>query len=486
MISTNVASRIKVLLTQPLWPRQKQWGRFEKGAGNNSFAYGMASIAAVAQHNNFDVKVLDTQVEDFSEREFIEYLKKGNFDIIGIPCYTASVSFVFYTARICKKILPKAVVVVGAVHPTILPRKTLEDCLEIDIAVIGEGENTFLEILRQYENKKVVLNEIAGIAFREENSIKVNSNRPLVMDLDEFPMPAYDLFPMGKYITQISIVKRYPTFIMLASRGCPFHCTFCNATEVHGKRVRHKSVESIIQEIKYLQQKYGARGITFQDSTFTINKKWVYELCRAIIDNKLDIAWMCNSRVDTVDEDLMVEMKRAGCWGISFGLESGNQKSLDLIKKGTTVEQNRNIVAIAQRIGLFVTASYIICLPGENEDDVRNTISFAKSLGTQIAQFFLPIPFPGTGLWNICSLDGGLRKDVKWDDYSGTDFSNPVYVNPQIGKEKMIYYFNHSINTYYLQPNVIIKHLSSIRSIEDIKKYFFALQSLLRILLCVK
>lgn len=407
---TNMADEFKVLLTQPLWPRSMEYGRFKKGAGNNSFSYGMASIAAVAENKGFAVSVLDSQVEGLSEKQFIDYLRRGDYNVIGMPCYTSSASWVFHTAGLCKKALPNAKLVVGGIHPTTLPEQTLCECPEIDVAVMGEGEYTFLDLLRFYRDGKSTLADIRGISFRYNGDVRINPGREVTADLDSLPMPAYHLFPMSKYVFVANGVKRYPTYGLVITRGCPFSCTFCDANRVHGKKLRHKGIPRVLEEIRYLQNNYRARGFVFQDSTFTINKRWVYEFCEALLEHNVDIAWACGARADTVDRDLLRKMRQAGCWAITFGLESGNQKSLDLIKKGTTVEQNRQAVALALEEGFYVGAMYILGLPGEDENDVRNTIGFARELGAHYALFFLPIPFPKTEIWESCLLDGGVAK----------------------------------------------------------------------------
>ncbi|MFC2056493.1 B12-binding domain-containing radical SAM protein [Chloroflexota bacterium] len=467
-----------VLFTYALWPHEKQWGRFKKGAGNNSFSYGLASIVGVAEKGGFSISVCDSQVERMSESEFSEYLNKGKFDVIGLSCYTASTAYVFHTAKICKKVLPQSKIIVGGIHPTILPEETLNSCKEIDAVVIGEGEYTVLELLKYYRDGEGSLENIEGIGFRLNDEVIKTPRRPLIKNLDELPMPAYHLFPMEKYIPQPTVVKRYPTFTILASRGCPYSCSFCHANEVHGKKVRYKSVSQVLKEIKYLKDNFGAKGIAFSDSTLTVNKRWVTELCDAFVKEHLDIEWMCYSRVDTIDKDLLLKMRSSGCWAISFGVESGIQKSLDLICKGTTVEQNVKSVKDAIDLGFFVTATYIIGLPGEDEKDAKTTIQFAKQLGTHIAIFFLPVPFPKTTLYETCLLDKGVRLDATWDDYNVTDFSNPLYVNPLLGKDKMTELVRYAVRSYYLQPTVIMRNLVQIKSIDDIKKYWFAARSI--------
>lgn len=472
-----MSEEFRVLLAQPLWPREKQWGRFSKGAGNNTFPYGMACVAAAAEEAGFTVEALDCQLENYSEQDLAGFLKANPFQVVGMPCYGASAAQVFNTARVIKAASPETKVVLGGIHPTTVPELTLTQCPECDAAVMGEGEATFARLLSHYRDGQGSMAGIKGLAYRDQGRIRINDRcRPLA-DLDGWPLPAYHLFPMERYVFAANSVKRYPTFGLTVARGCPFRCTFCDASGVHGKRLRHRSVDRVVEEIRLLKTNYGAQGIVFQDSTFSANREWTLDLCRAIREAELGIVWSCGSRVDRVDPELLKEMKRSGCWKIFYGLESGNQKSLDLIRKGVTVDQNRQAVAWAREAGLFIEATYIIGLPGETEEDVLRTIDFAKEMATQAALFFLPIPFPETELWRQCEADGGLRADAGWDDYSTLDFSNPVYVNPLLGKEKMTELWQYSINSYYTRPKVIWRNLATIRSYHDIRKYWYGFRA---------
>lgn len=465
-------NNFKVLLAQPIWNIKDQFGRYCKGAGNNTFSYGLACIAAVAEQEGFDIQVCDTQVLDFSTYDFERYLEKGRFKIIGLPCYTASVANVRETASICKRILPDSVVVAGGIHPTLMPERTLSELKDVDIAVIGEGEYTFLDILRHFTRESPAIDQISGIAYRKDGQIKVNSRRPNISNLDDLPMPAYHLFPMKKYRAQFTIVKKLPTFGILASRGCPFECAFCNANAVQGKRLRCKSVARVIKEIRLLQDEYGANGITFQDSTFTVNEGWVREFCQTVIREKIKAYFMCYSRADTVNYDLLKLMKSAGFWGISFGLESANQKSLDLLKKGIRVDQSIEAVRMAQKLKYYVQASFILALPGEDKKDSYNTISFAKKLGTEIALFNWPTPYPKTELAEICAQTGGLQKDIKWEDYNFLTAKKPIYLNPDFSEKERRDILNYAVYSYYLHPRILLNNLKHISSIDDMKKCY--------------
>ena len=465
--------KFKVLLTQPIWDIEDQFGRYSKGSGNNIFSYGLASIATLAEKEGFNVNICDTQVRNLSFNDFEQFLTAGQYKIIGFPCYTASVNRVKETASLCRRILPGAVIVIGGIHPTLLPKETLLELKDADMVVVGEGEYTFLNILRYFKHGEPKLSEIPNIAYRIDGDIKINHISGTISNLDDLPMPAYHLFPMKLYRPQFTIAKRLPTFGIFASRGCPYRCAFCSSNVIHGNKLRYRSIPKVITEIKYLQKTYGARGITFQDSAFTSNRRWVKEFCHNVIKEKLNLHFMCYSRVDAVNEELLLLMKKAGFWGIGFGLESGNQKSLDLLQKGTTVGQNIMAVKIAQKLGYYVQASYILALPGEDREDVYNTLNFAKETGTEIAFFNRPVPFPGTKLFEICKLQGGLKDNIIWDDYNMLLVDKLVYTNPNFSPKEIKDILNYAIYSYYLNPRVIRKNLKHISSIDDIKKYFY-------------
>jgi anaerobic magnesium-protoporphyrin IX monomethyl ester cyclase len=463
-----------ILFLLPLWERELQWGKFKRGAGNNNFNYGIASIAGVLKESGFNVEIFDPDLHFFDEEQLEQYLQERDFKLIGIPCYTPTVVEVYHTARICKRALPDCKVIVGGVHPSLYPETTLQDCEAIEYVCIGEGEYLMLELADCLSHPGITkqdVHKIKGLAYRENGHVILNENRELIKNLSALPLPEYKLFELEKYRLQPTLYKKLPTYTMVASRGCPYSCSFCHIHAVLGRKARYKGVDKVLQEVEYLIKNYGARGIAFQDGTFTVNMKWIEEFCRALIKEKIKITWMCFTRVDNVDTDLLKLMKEAGCYGISFGVESFNQKSLDLMKKNVTVQQNIDTLNMALELGFYLTATYMICFPGEKEKDVLNTIETAKEMGTHIAHFFFPLPYPKTDLWELCKQDGGLREDLEWKHYSVTYNEDPIYVNPLIGREKQKKLQEYAIRSYYMQPKIIWRNLKTINTFTDIKKY---------------
>jgi len=478
--------RPKVLFQEPFVPRDVTFGKFSKGAGNNTFPYGVASIASYIRERGYDVSYLDPVMEQMAPEKYIEYIRANKIDLIGIGSTTLQISHVLDCFRLIRKHFPDVITVLGGVHATLMPEETLESTDVIDYLVLGEGERPFSRLLECLSsNDRESIKKIVGICFRDRGNLV--HNPPDFNDCltpEEMPVPLFEIFPMKQYVAQITYSKTFPTYSLVASRGCPFNCSFCNASDTLGRKMRYKPVDILLKEIRLLKEQYGARGIMFLDSTFTVNKAWVREFCAAYVKSGLDLPWACNSRVDTIDRDLAVIMRDAGCWTLLFGIESGNQKSLDLINKKTTVEQNTRAIRLCMELGLYVYTSYIICLPGETEEDALNTINYARSMGNHLAMFYLPVPYPKTRLWDTCKEMGGLRQDAKWSDFNSWDYTNPVYVNPLIGKEKMMEIYRHAYIRFYSNPRVWYNNFKEIILLRHSPyRYIMGLRSLLDFLL---
>ena len=468
---------MKTLLLSPIIPFEVLWGKFHKGGGFIP-PLGLMSIASYVRHKGFAVEILDSGVEGMDEAALAALLKERQYDVVGIPCFTNTARYTFETVAMVKKVSPQSLVVLGGVHATVLPEKTLAECPDADIVVIGEGELTFLELLEWKARKDRNLQDIAGLAYRDGADVKRTKPRQFIDDLDQIPMAAYDLLKLERYIPHPTQYKRLPSFPILATRGCPFSCTFCSASKVHGKRMRVRSLDNVFQEIDFLIDTYGAKGLYIQDSSFVHSRRYVVEFCERLLKGKYDLAWMCNARVDQIDEELVRLMKKAGCWQITFGIESANEPSLRLIKKSQDMQTILKAVKIVKKAGIQIMACYILGLPGETDKEVENTINFARSLATHTALFFLPVPYPGTELLEQCAQDGGLRRDVVWDDYNSTEFSKPIYINPLLGKERLLAYYNGAHKRFYSSPKVVLNNILSIRSVEDVKRYWRAFSAL--------
>ena len=336
--------------------------------------------------------------------------------------------------------------------------------------VTGEGEHSFLELLFG-KNPET----IQGLGFKKNGKIIVNPTRETISDIDVFPFLPYDLLLMDKYYPALGSYQRTPSFGMITSRGCPGRCTYCKGSLL-GERIRFKSAEKIFKEIVFLQDNYGIRDITFYDDTFTSNKQRVRDFCNLILKNKLDLTWCCFSRVDTVDFDLLKEMKKAGCYQVLYGVESADPQILANIKKRITLEKVEETVANTKKAGIEVRLSFMFGNPGETEETIKKTIQYAISLDPDLVSFNITTPYPGTEMFKWAKENNYLIHE----DWSKYNFAKPVMNLPTITSEKVLEYYKKAHRQFYFRPTYILKRLMKIRSVEDFKRNFKPLLGLLK------
>lgn len=490
-----MSKEIKTLVLQPPISDKVMWGRFKKGSGYVP-PLGIMYIASYMESKGFSCDVLDCLVEKYKISDLKKHLLKNKYNFIGITCMTNSALDAFASAKIAREACPDALIVLGGVHPTALPEQTIRECPDADFVIIGEGEQTFVDLANCLQEEKSC-HTVDGLAYRskEESKVKYTTPRTPIPDLGALPFPAYHKVPMEKYIPHVTQYIDLPNYPILLQRGCPYQCTYCDHGAVLGRKIRSLSVERAIENIRYLVKNYSAKGVYFLDSVFTVRRDFIMKLLKELQNQDFKISFACNARADQLDIELLTELKKTGCWMIQVGIESGNIKSLELIKKASyssafkpdpndpngrpyLLNKYEQEIRNCQKLGIQVMASYILGLPGETVEDVETTISFAKKLATETALFFLPVPYPGSHLLTQAKEDGGLKENMSWKDYSAVDYSNPVYVNPKIGKEKMQELLTRAFNEYYKQPKVIYRNIKKITRMKDITKYVKAFRAL--------
>ena len=247
----------------------------------------------------------------------------------------------------------------------------------VDVVVRSEGEQTLLELTQELSNPNA-LNSIDGITFRKNGQVIRTPNRPFMQNLDELPLPAYKFFPLEKY--KLFGRRMLP---IITSRGCPSQCSFCTSAQMFGKGFRARSPKNVVDELEWLKDEHGADAFTFYDDTFTLDKKRALKICEEMKNRKIGLPWDCQTRVSTVSRDLLLKMREANCQQVFFGVESGCQKILDAVKKGTTVEQNEKAIRLAKDAGLFVAVSVMIGYPGETQEMLQETIDLVKKSGAR-------------------------------------------------------------------------------------------------------
>ena len=345
-------------------------------------------LISLLRNKGYDALYIDCPLDNLNIYQTIEEIKKYKPDLIGL-------SIKFLSSNLIGGIiLPKYLrqnginvpIVAGGHTATLIYKDILREAPEIDCIVLGEGENTLLDIL---EKNKTELSweEIPGIAFNVNGNIKKNSPRPLIEDLDSLPFPARDKF-------KNSISYKCKSATMVTSRGCPFDCAFCSVDSVWGKQYTFFSVDRVIDEIKHLMENYGAKGVYFREDNFTLNRKRVEEFCSKI--KKVGIKWACETRVDTLnDEELVKTLSKSGCQAVYLGVESGSQRVLDKLKKHITVEQIERCVNLCKKHNIRTYCSLITGVPGETYEDYLETKNLMKKLKPYSYNFsvFVGIPY---------------------------------------------------------------------------------------------
>ena len=330
-------------------------------------------------------------------------------DLAGISVLTSAYGSALRVADIVKKVDRDIPVVFGGVHPTTLTEETVKN-ENVDIIVRGEGEYTFLELAKSLsvEGK---LSDVHGITYKEDGKIVHNPNRPLIQNLDDLPYPARHLLLEKEKYSPDAFGSIY------ATRGCPYHCIFCASHRIWSRKVRRRTPENIVDEIKYVQKTFKTRNFRFEDDSFTYDKKFVDDVCDLLIEEKLDIEWVCQTRANLLTNEIAKKMKSAGCERTWIGAESGNDEILKKIKKSINIEQVKNAKEILNKNNIDFNAFFMFGFPWETKKEIDETISFMKELDPLFTNIAVATPLPGTELYDICKKEDLLPENVDWSEF---------------------------------------------------------------------
>jgi radical SAM superfamily enzyme YgiQ (UPF0313 family) len=360
---------------------------------------GLAYVAAALEKAGFQVEILDNYLLnhqiDYIKRE----IKRLSPEIVGITCGSVTYQRCIETAKAVKEVIPSCKVVVGGPHPSYMPESMLQHP-EIDYVVLGEGERAIVELatnITKHEDDRPIAT-IPGVAFRYEGKMVKTAPR-FIRDMDQIPYPARHLLLMHLYDRAIEFLSDKPVDTMNIIRGCPYNCAFCETKNLWGQTCRAFSPPRVVEEIDHLIKNYGSKGIYFVGDNFTIQKKRTIEICKLIKKQKLDIEWVCDTRVDLISRELLKEMKDAGCQTIWFGVESGSPRILEKINKGITLEQAVHAFKLCREEGIHIASSFMLGIPGETAEDMKATFKFAQKLDPDWCQFNIFVAYPFSSLY---------------------------------------------------------------------------------------
>jgi len=371
------------------------------------------AILAAMLRKDFDVLLIDAIGEKLTIEQTLERLSDFKPDWLFSPVSTPTVDHDLLVLKKIKKVFPKVKIGIFGVHATYFAR-SLAGEPEIDVAILFDPENAVVSLVKGETPY--------GVAFEKNGEVKVLPPKSQV-SLDKLPTPAWDLIKKENYILPII---RKPYVLMETGRGCPYQCNFCVVPYFHGKKPRMKSVSKIIRELRVIRPLVG--DIFFHTDNFTFDPEYVKQFCKALIESRLNFRWVCNSRVDTINDETVKLMKEAGCWLMSFVIESGDQGILDRSKKGIYIKQSEEAIRIVRKSGIMASGHFIFGLPGETEETAEKTIRLAKSLPLNFAEFYIATPFPGSKLYEDLKDTHSLTWDsigYDKDPYqSGLDLRN--------------------------------------------------------------
>jgi len=403
-----------------------------------------------------EVQILDCIKENYSIKDFKEFISKNNFNFIGLQCYTVDLDIVKQLVQITKKISPKTKIIIGGPQPSLDPINTFK-YLCADYGFCGEAEIGFPMLIKGEKPEK-----IPGLIYKN----RVNPNK-LAENLDDyqigwefFDLKSYPLAPHGAFCRQ------YPTAPLIITRGCPFQCTYCGAHLISGRKIRSHSVDFTIKQIEFLH-KEGIKEIHIEDDNFTMKRDFVIDFCNKLIQKKLGVTFTFPNgiRLDTLDSEMIKLMKKAGLYSVSVGIESGSDKIRKLMNKNLDAKTIREKMDLLKKEGIEVIGFFIVGYPGEIIEDIKETVKFACSLPLKRATFSAFKPFPGTLIYDELVKKGEI-KELKWEDFS----LDKIAWSPKgISIKKLKNLRRNAFLRFYLRPGILLKMLSEIKSFQNLK-----------------
>lgn len=442
--------KTKVILINPPLSGEERYGGLA-GAGAYMPPLGLGSLAAVLRKEGFEVKILDCEALKLNVRQASTQILSFQPDYVGITAVTMAIHSAAELAAVLKQQRLRAPLILGGVHLSALPEETMRLFPQFDIGVIGEGEVTIINLLKALNNHKS-LKGIRGIIYKEKNG-KVVKNAPqlLIKNLDTLPFPAWDLFPdfQKYYQPPVFWFKKLPCTSIITARGCPGRCTFCSRG-VWKSQYREYSAEYVMEMIKTLYHQYGIRDLTVYDDTFGINRRRLIKLCEMLIKEKLDLVWSCNFRVEMAKPEVLRLMKKAGCWGVAYGIESCSQRVLNFLQKGVNFKMIANALRWTKEASLETKGYIMVGTLPETSQSIKETLEKILKLDLDLLTVNAFTPFPGSLDYERADQYGRFVRDWKLLNQHSL-----VFTPKGLSQKQIRDYIRLITRRFYLRPHIL-------------------------------
>jgi anaerobic magnesium-protoporphyrin IX monomethyl ester cyclase len=456
--------------------RQVRWSAKTSGALHPPIF--IAYAAANLKKNGFNVKLKDAIAEEMDIDSFVSDVVKFKPDILFLETSTPSIMNDSKIAKEIKLKLKDIKIVFMGSHASALPIRTLKESIA-DAVCMGEYDVTVVEMAEAVKNKKS-FKGIKGVAYKSGNAVNMNDRRELIEDLSTIPWPLREQLPIGQY--KDTLLTDPFTFI-ITTRGCPYKCIYCNWPKtMFGNRARYRDAIDVVDEVEHCIKTYNLKTYKFFDDTFTIDKKHVIDICNELIRRGIKTPWICNARADKLDLEMLSLMKKAGCYLMKIGVESGNQEILDWTKKGTKLDVIRKFFKLTRKVGIQTFASFMIGYPQETDETIKKTLDFAKEIGPDMAQFVILQPLPGTPLWSELEDKRMIPKEIDWSKYITKEgYVDLVFEHPTYSREELRDLTSKMWKSYYVRPSYIFKRfVKSLTSISEMKRNIHGVKKVFR------
>ena len=428
---------------------------------------GLGYLVTALRGAGHQAKMLHCVKENVTFETLAEAVKAENPDVVGFQVVSCDLESTRKSVEIVRRALPKALILAGGAHPSGNPEDTMTFLPQVDFAFRGEAERTLVSFLEDYQQGGKHYQNIPGLIWRENGNVK--STPPVFIDdLDSLGFCAWDQIQPQTYpqAPHGAFFDRFPISPIITTRGCPYACTFCAAQTVAGRKIRAHSVGHVLKEIELLYREYGIREIHIIDDTFTQKAKRVKEFANGMEELRrrgvqVSVGFPNGVRLNTITEDLLRDLKRAGCYSMLVGIESGSQRILDAMKKGLNLDLVRERVRLIKKAGLTVHAFFIIGFPGETEEDIQQTMRFARSLPLDGALFSCFLPLPGSEITNDLIACGDLAADFHWGNLF---YSRVTYAPRGLTPERLKALQRRATLSFNLQPRVLLSLPLRIKS----------------------